>query len=197
MSGSISATTLAYVGAAAAVAGAATTAAGQMQQASAAKASANYQSEVADSNAAIANQNASYTAAEGEQQAAIQEQKTRTQEGQILTGQASSGIDVNSPTSSAVRTSESVLGAEDAQTIRSNAARQAYGYETQSTNFKNQSSADTAQGNNAEISGYIGTGSGLLNSAGNASLNYADVMNKVTGVNNSGSINPASGQVNP
>lgn len=198
MSGGASTTTVvAAIGAAAAAAGAATSVAGQLQQASAAQASAKYQSQVAAGNQAIATQNAEFASAEGEQQAAVQEQKTRAQEGSILAGQASSGVDVNSPTASGVRASANVIGAEDAQTIRSNAARQAYGFETQSTNFGNQASADIAAGQNDITSGDIGAGAGLLNGAGNASLNYAKVVGNGSGIDTSGSINPMSGQVSP
>lgn len=182
MSGSISATTLAYVGAAAAVAGTATTVYGSVQQASAAQASAKYQSEVAASNQETALKNASFAAASGEEKAAIQEQKTRAQLGEILTTQGSSGVDINSPTAKAVRTSQTEIGGLDAQTIRSNAAREAYGYQTQSTNFENAAAADIAEGDNAETSGYINAGTGLLKGAGNASLNYASIMNRSSGL---------------
>ena len=154
---------------------------GQMQQASAAKASADYQAKVAQGNAEIASQNANMAAASGEAQAAISEQKTRATVGAELAAQGSSGVDINSPTATAVRTSQDMTGQLDAQTIRSNAARQAYGYETQSTNFENQSSADTAQGNNAMTAGEVGGAGSLLSGVGNASLNYAGVMNKASG----------------
>ena len=162
--------------------GTATSVAGQMQQASAAKAAANYQSQVAAGNAQVATQNANMAAASGEAQAAISEQKTRATVGAEEAAQGSSGVDINSPTAKAVRTSQDMTGQLDAQTIRSNAARQAYGYETQSTNFQNQSSADTAQGNNAMTAGEFGSVSSGLSGVGNAGLNYAGVMNKASGI---------------
>lgn len=165
-----------------AVVGLGLTAAGQMQQASAAKAAANYQSQVAASNQQIATQNANYAAASGEQQAAISQQKTRADIGAIEAGQGSSGVDINSPTASAVRTSATEVGALDAQTIRSNAARTAYGYETQSTNFGNQASADQSQAANDLTAGYVGGAGGLLSGVGNESMNYAGVMNKANGI---------------
>ncbi len=190
MSGGASATTVtAVIGTALAAAGTAASVAGSMQQASAASASAKYQSEVAAGNQATATQNANYAAASGEAQAAIQEQKTRSQVGAIEAAQGSSGVDINSPTATSVRTSQNELGQLDADTIRSNAARQAYGYETQSTNFENQSAADIAQGENAETAGYLNAGTGLLNGAGNASLNYAKVIGNGTGIDTSGSVN--------
>ena len=155
---------------------------GQLQQASAAKASANYQSEVAAGNQQIAKQNAAYTAAEGEAQAGQQQQKVRAQEGAILAGQGSSGVDINSPTSQAVRASQSELGALDAQTIRANAARKAYGFESQAANFGNAASADTATGENAQTAGEIGAAGSLLSGAGDTAQNYADVMGKASGM---------------
>lgn len=184
MSGGASATTVAAViGTTLAAAGTAASVASSMQQASAAQAAAKYQSEVASSNQQIATQNAQFASASGEEKAAVQEQKTRAQMGAIEAGQASSGVDINSPTATAVRTSTDELGNLDAQTIRSNAAREAYGYQTQSTNFENQSAADISQGENAGVAGEFNAGSGLLSGAGNAGLNYAKVMNSSTGIN--------------
>ncbi len=177
MSGGIAAAGLAM-----AAIGTAVSVSGQMQQASAAKAAANYQAQVAAGNQQIATNNANMAAASGEAQAAISEQKTRATVGAEEAAQGSSGVDINSPTATAVRTSQDMTGQLDAQTIRSNAARQAYGYETQSTNFENQSSADTAQGNNAMTAGEVGAGGSLLSGVGNASLNYANVMNNASGV---------------
>ena len=192
MSGGIAAAGLAM-----AAIGTGVSAMGQMQQASAAKASADYQAKVAEGNAQIASQNATMAAASGEAQAAISEQKTRAAVGAELAAQGSSGVDINSPTATAVRKSQDMTGQLDAQTIRSNAARTAYGYETQSTNFENQSSADTAQGNNAMTAGEVGAGGSLLSGVGNASLNYAGVMNKASGLapdgNSTGAYTDSSG----
>ena len=186
MSGGIAAAGLAM-----AAIGTGVSAMGQMQQASAAKASADYQAKVAAGNAQLASQNAAMASASGEAQAAISEQKTRAEVGTELAAQGSSGVDINSSTASAVRASQDMTGQLDAQTIRSNAARQAYGYETQSTNYENQSSADTSQGQNAQTAGYVGAGGSLLSGVGNEGMNYANVMNKNTGLVGSAE-NPAS-----
>lgn len=162
--------------------GVATSVAGEMQQASAQSAAAKYQSEVAAGNQKIAEQNANYMAASGEAQAALQEQKTRAEVGSIAAAQASSGVDINSQTSSNVRTSKGELGALDAQTIRSNAARQAYGYEVQGAGFQNSASADIAQSNNAITAGGVGAGGSLLNGFGNEAMNYSSAMNKGSGI---------------
>ena len=178
MSGGSSAATIAAV---AAVGGAGLSAYGSIQSAQAQKASADYQAQVAAGNQQTALQNAHYASMSGEQQAAIQEQKTRAEVGAELAAQGSSGVDINSPTASAVRTSKGMIGALDAQTIRSNAARQAYGYQTQSTDFANQASADIAKGQNAETAGYIDAGSSLLKGVSAAS-NYAGALNNASGL---------------
>jgi len=189
MAGSITATTaIAATGLALSAAGTGVSVMGALQNASAQKASADYQAQVAAGNAKIATQNANFASESGEQQAAIQEQKTRSQVGAIEAAQGSSGVDINSPTATAVRTSQGELGALDAQTIRSNAARTAYGYQTQSTNFENQSGADTASGENDQTAGDFSAGAGLLSGVGNASLNYAKVIGNSSGIDTSNSV---------
>lgn len=188
MSGGVSTTTALAIGSLAVGAiGTGVGVVGSLQQASAQKSAANYQAQVAANNQQTATQNAAFAAASGEQQAANKAQQTRAQVGSIEAAEGSSGVDINSPTATAVRTSQGELGALDADTIRSNAARQAYGYETQATNFGNQQQADISQANNAETSGYINAGSGLLSGAGNAGLNYAGVLNKASGLDGGGS----------
>ena len=198
MAGSVSATTaIAAGGLALSAVGTGVSVMGAMQNAAAAKASADYQAKVAQGNEAIAAQNATYTAAEGEANAAIQDQKTRAAIGTEIAAEGSSGVDVNGASSSALRTSTAELGQLDANTIRSNAARQAYGYEVQASGFQNNASADTATGQNAQTAGNISGAAGLLSGAGNASLNYANVMNKGSGLGDtpSGVIGAAAGDI--
>lgn len=182
MSGSISATTLTTIAIASSVAAAGIGAVGAMQSASAQSAAAKYQAQVAEGDREIALQNASFAAASGNEKAAVQQQKTRAQIGSIEAEQGSSGVDINSPTSTSVRTSQTELGALDAQTIRSNAAREAYGYQTQANNFENSSSADTAQAKNAEVSGEFNAASGLLSGVGSSAFNYTKVMGNASGL---------------
>ena len=55
-----------------------------------------------------------------------------------------------------------------AQTIRSNAARQAYGFETQSASATGQANEDIFTGQQAAEAGDIGAGADLLKGAGQA-----------------------------
>lgn len=184
MSGGVSATTAVEVGVAVAVAGAAASAYGAMSAAHAQSQSDKFNAQVANNNAAIAQQNATFASQVGEQNAAADEQKNRAKVGGILANQAASGVDVNSDSAVDVRSSADELGDLDAMTIRSNAAKQAYGYQVDQTSNQNQSQLDTYAGNSATTAGDIGAAGSFLGSVGEASqnggfgLSTADVMSQ-------------------
>lgn len=171
MSGVTSAAAIA--GAVAGVAGAATGAVGAISSANAASSAATYNSEVAAQNQTIANNNATYASQAGEQQAAISEQKTRAQVGSIKAGQAAGGIDVNSGSAVDVQSSAAQLGELNAITIRSNAARTAYGYQTQAAGYGDQSALDTMEAQNSQTAGEIGASSTILGGLSSASSNWS------------------------
>lgn len=183
----VATSTMVAIGAAMAVVGAATSAVGVIQQGEAAKKSADYNAEVAANNAKIADQNAKWAGHAGEQQAAIQQQKTRAAVGAMLADQGASGVDVESESSKNTRASAAELGQLDAMTIRSNAARQAYGYEVDSSNSTAQSQLDKFQGENAKSASNINAGSTLLSGLGSAATNYASIAKKSSAVDTSGS----------
>lgn len=58
--------------------------------------------------------------------------------GAIKAAEAAGNVDVNSGSAVDVQSSAAALGELNAITIRGNAAKEAYGYETQSTSFENQ-----------------------------------------------------------
>lgn len=160
------------------IVGAIVSAAGQMQQAHAASQAAKYNAAVAQNNANIATQNAQMANAAGEQKAAMQEQKTRAEVGQITANQAASGIDVNKGSAVDVRSSAAENGELDAITIRSNAAREAYGYQTQSQGYNSQAELDKSSAKNDMTAGEIGAAGSFLGSAGKAGQGYTDYQNK-------------------
>ncbi|MFS6760683.1 hypothetical protein WHJ69_14435, partial [Staphylococcus aureus] len=123
---------------------------GQIQQAQAAKASANYNAAVQENNAQIAQQNATLEGQQGAANAEQEQMKTRANVGAIKAGQAASGINVNSGSAVDVQSGAADTGMLNAITVRSNAARQAYGDQTQAANATGQSALDKAQGRNAE-----------------------------------------------
>ncbi|MGD0106397.1 MAG: hypothetical protein ABSC06_20515 [Rhodopila sp.] len=147
---------------------------GAISSGEASQASANYQSQVAANNATIANQNALAATAAGNAQAEQSRMKTNATIGAQMAGQASSGIDVGSGSALDVRTSQKELGELDVLTIRNTAARQAYGYQTQSMSDTAQSGLDTAQGGFAATAGDIGGVSSILSGAASAGSKYAD-----------------------
>lgn len=183
MSGSVSATTLAYVAIASSVAAAGATAYSSSEQGNAASAAAKYNSQVASNNAQIANQNATWAAQAGEAQVGEQTQKTRATVGAITAAQAANGVDVNSGSDVDVRSSASELGELSAINIRSNAARTAYGFQTQSASQTAQSKLDTFEGEQSQLAGEVGAGSSILGGVGNS----ASIYTKYVGNN---SVNP-------
>lgn len=88
-----------------------------------------YQAQVARNNAVIAGQNVTWTEASGESKTAAVGMRTRAAVGTEKAVQGASGIDVNTGSAPNVRAARAQLGALDALTIRSNAAREAYGFE--------------------------------------------------------------------
>lgn len=136
--------------------------AGQIAQSQAAAASSNYNAKIAGNNAKIADQNSSYAGAEGETQAAQQEAKNKSIAGAIKVGQGASGIDVNTGSAANVQASQDEVGMLDALTIRSNAARKAYGYQTEAASDEAQAALDRSQAKNDKTSGIIGAAETVL-----------------------------------
>jgi metal-dependent amidase/aminoacylase/carboxypeptidase family protein len=147
-----------------------------MESASAQSSAAKFNSEVAAENATLANQQATTAIQAGEQQAAMSQQKTRATVGAIEAGQAAGNIDVNSGSAVDVRSSASELGELDALTVRSNAARTAFGYETQAAADTGQSQLENYESDAATTAGDIGAGSSLLGGLSSAGTNYAKFL---------------------
>lgn len=113
----------------------------------------NAQAEIARNNAQLARWNANQAMAAGEARAEQQGFRTRAQVGSIRARQAGAGIDPNSGSAADVRASAAALGTLDALTIRSNAARQAYGYEVKATE---QDAAQKAYRKGAKLAPWLG-----------------------------------------
>lgn len=177
--------TAAEVGTAATLASGAVGAYGAIQSSDAQSKAAKFNAEVAGVNQQIANQNAEFAGAAGEQQAAQQEMKTRAEVGSIKANQAAGGVDVNSGSAVDVRSSAAALGELNAITIRSQAARTAYGYQNQAESYGAQQGLETSQAAAAQTAGAINAGTTALGSLGSASSNWANFQLK-------SSINPAS-----
>lgn len=151
--------------AAAAVASAAISAAGAIQQANATSSADRYNASIAANNASIAKQNANYAGAEGEQQTEQAGIGNREKLGNLKANQGASGIESNTGSSANVQASESMIAQEDVMNTRANAARRAYGFETQAAGDTAQSDLDKSQAGNAKTAGYINAGTTALGAA--------------------------------
>lgn len=107
---------------------------GAWQTGAAAQSAHNFNAQVSASNAAQAKRTAQMAEEMGESQAAYQGQKARAEIGAIEAAQGSSGVRVDSGSSQAVVQSAKQLADLDISQVRSNAAREAYGYRVQAAN---------------------------------------------------------------
>lgn len=164
------------VAAVAAVAGAGVAAYGTIESGQAQSASAKYNAQIAQQNQQLAKQSAVMAGQAGEAQAAQQQQKTRAEVGAITTARAASGVDANSGSALDVRSSAAELGELNALTIRENATKEAYGYETQGIGFGNQANLEQSQAANDVTAGEVGGAGTLLGGMGNAGSNYSKFL---------------------
>lgn len=161
--------TLATVSMGASAAGGLTSAFGGYESGQAASQMYGYQSAVAQLNSKIALQNRDYALATGEQQAQSYGTGAAQRFGAIRAAQGASGVDVGSGSSLDVQAGQRRATAIDLNTIRTNAARVAYGYEVQSTQDKAQSQLyDMASSDAAKAGGIKALGS-LISGAGSVS----------------------------
>jgi hypothetical protein len=134
---------------------------------------ANYNAALAIQNANIQKQNATIAGQSGSQQAAMQSLKTRAMMGSERANQAASGINVNSGSAIDTQASTHEIGALDAMTVRTNAAREAHGYRVQATNQEAQGNLDKYEANYDEQSGIFNAGTTFLSTVDNAAKNMA------------------------
>lgn len=140
---------------------------GQAMQGRAAAESSRYNAEIAANNQIIARQNASAAIKEGEANAAASSQATKAKLGGILANQGASGVDINSGSSIDVRSSAAQNGELNAINIRADAARKAYGYQTEGVNAGIQEKMDKETAKNEEIAGGVNAAGTLLGNAAN------------------------------
>lgn len=172
----------------ASVAGTAVSAYGAYQSGQAQSKAAAYQAQVAANNAKIAQEQASLATQKGEQDAMQQGLRNRAALGGIVTSMAANGVDVSSGSAANVRQSADILGMQDVQTKRENAAIEAYGFRSQGSAFTAQSQLDTSEAQWAKNAGFTGAAGTLLGGVGSVGSKYADWLNqKGTGTKSSGS----------
>ena len=131
-----------------------------------------YQSSMAWQNAAIAKQNQKYALDVGEQQAEKQGIAGAAQAGQIKAGQAASGVDVNTGSAKEVQTSQHLVSQMDLNTIREKAAKTAYDFSVQATNYENQAKGYNKAAGNARTEGVLGAVSSFIGTVGSVSSKW-------------------------
>ena len=164
------------------LAGAGISAAGQYSSMEAQSANAAYQAQVAANNSKQAMINAGMETQSGEIEASNQGLKTRGSVGMVKAKQAASGVDVNTGSAPKVRAAVSELGMLDAMTIRSNAAKKAYGYEVAATSDTAECgllSEESKQASDAAPVAALGT---FLSGASSAGGSYAKYSSSAPGV---------------
>lgn len=136
-----------------------------------------YQAGVAEVNQRIAKSNAEFSRSVGESKAETSGLKTRAMVGETIAKQGSSGFRAGEGSGEKVLESEHMLGEAEQDTVRSNAARAAYGHEVEAINFGAQSALYKNAATTSEISGGINATSSLLGGASSVSskwLQYND-----------------------
>lgn len=152
----------------ASMAGSAVSAYGQLQSSQAASTAANYNAQVAENNAGISTQQAMWVGQKGVQAASNSQMKTAATVGSIKANQGASGVEIGTGSNADVVTSAREVGMLDALTIRSNAAREAYGYQTQAVSEKAQAQLDRFAAKNDISAGKINAATTLLGGAAKA-----------------------------
>lgn len=171
---SLGASALGSIGTGASAAGGIVGAIGNLISGGANKKMYDYQAGIAQINKKNALQDADYSRAVGETEAQTSGMKTRFTLGKIVSGQAASGLDVNSGSNQRVQEGEQAIGTHDEAVIRSSAAKRAYGYEVEAATDEAQSQVYKMGGKNAETAGMIGAATSILGSASSVAGKWLD-----------------------
>ena len=132
--------------------------AGGVQTARAQSAAAEAQAQADEANARIGQQQAEQARQIGNMEEERQMRRVRAAVATQRATQAASGLDVNSGTALDLQAETAGFGTADALTIRSNAIRQAWGFEVGAVNDLNSASASRAAGRNAATGTLLTTG---------------------------------------
>jgi len=176
-------TVLSIVGMVAGLAGSTQQAAGQRLSGEATANSYAYQAQIAENNARIAKLNAGYTAQVGEIDSTNEGMKTAADVAAMKAKQGASGVDVNSGSALDARLAAERIGQINALTIKSNKAREAWGYRVDSSNEELQASLDKRSAGYAMEGAQIASGGTLLGGIGN----FAGQLSNFGSVNGFGS----------
>jgi hypothetical protein len=134
---------------------------GAAQSADAARQQGHYQSAVARNNATIASLNAAHAREVGQQQENAKREQTAQMIGRERAVAGASNVDSNTGSPLKIQSDTAKLGELDALTIRNNAARQAWNYESQQGQFGAEAGMFERAGNLEAMSSMIGGASSV------------------------------------
>lgn len=126
---------------------------GAYGQAKAANAQADYNASVADNNAKTATYQAEEAQRRGEEDAINQNRKTAQLRGEQRATMAARGLDLTYGTPQSLIDQTDYFGQVDANTLRDNAGKEAYGKRVESSNYTASASAARASKTNAVFAG--------------------------------------------
>lgn len=139
------------------VASAAMSVGSQVYAGKAAKQQGRYAQAVAEQNANVSDQRARDASARGEQEASERRLKTRLLIGSQRAALAGNGVDLQDGTALDIVGDEAMFGAIDEDRIRSNAAREAWGYRVEASNFRSSGAMSRFNGDAAAFGSYLGS----------------------------------------
>lgn len=151
------------------------------------KAQAEYQSDMAENNAKVSKWQAEDAVARGGEAAIQQQRQAERVRGTQVARLASNGLDITSGTPLAILEDTMFFGQQDANTIRNNAAREAWGFQTQAASSAASSKMYGSVA--ASQNGAVAAGTSLLSSAGMYAAS-GGFKSTNTGVNMQGQAKP-------
>jgi hypothetical protein len=163
------------------VAGAATSAVGAISAGASNAAQANYQAQVAANNTKIAQQNRDYAIQAGQTATTTEGLKERSQAAATTAGLAASGLDVNTGSARAVRTSQAEIGEQNVEQTSANALLTAYGYQTSATGYEAETTLQKAAAPRDIEAGTLSGLGALASGASNVGFKWSGLTNPPTG----------------
>jgi len=136
----------------------------------------NYNAQIAANNAALQRQNAAFAGAVGNTNAAEEQQKTRAKVAALAAEQGASGVNIGGPSSENVQASEAMTGELNAINIRSNAARQAYNYQSQAANSDLEAQLYRDEAKSESSGGGLSAATTLLGGLGQTGEGYQNYL---------------------
>ena len=124
-----------------------------------------YQAKVADRNATLEDRAARDAIERGKVEAQNYQRQLSQQMGAQRAALAANGIDTTYGTAALVQRDLGEVGAQDVQTIRENAMREARGLEINAANYRASAAASRAASSAALVEGAFGVGSTILGGA--------------------------------